>query len=142
VSEDEEHLPHHPTSVWGAAPPPCNPDAPSPPGDAAVLAHGWVPALLAALLSAASQAHKRLQDDLAVRERDAAAQIPLYPAISDLEEQALWTASEAALDCFFQLALATTRRTAKLCCAPGALAIWALESLKEQAEAALRFGAY
>jgi len=81
-------------------------------------------------------------DDLAVRERDAAAEIPLYPAISDSEEEAITVASEAVLDWFFTLALATTRRTARLCAAPGALAIWALESLKDQAEAALRFGGW
>lgn len=77
MSEDEEHL--HPTSVWGSASAPAGPDAPPPPGDAAVLAHSFVPGLLAVLLSAAGTAHKRLQEDLLLRERDAAAQIPPYP---------------------------------------------------------------
>jgi hypothetical protein len=69
-------MPPQPSSCWGAAAPSA-PDAPPPPGDAAVLAHGWVPGLLAALLAAAGQAYRRLQDDLALRERDAAAEIPL-----------------------------------------------------------------
>jgi hypothetical protein len=42
-----------------------------------VLAHGWVPGVLSALLTAAGLAYRRLQDDLASRERDAAAAIPL-----------------------------------------------------------------
>jgi hypothetical protein len=138
--EEPEAMPHHPTSVWACSSSAARADGPPPPGDAAVLAHGWVPSLLASLLGAAGLAHKRLGDDLAVRERDLAAEIPLYPELSESEEDAIAAANDAALDCFFQLALASTRRTARLCSAPGALAIWALESLKEQSEAALRFG--
>lgn len=41
---------------------------------------------------------------------------------------------------FYLLALAATRRTARLCAAPEALAVWALDALKLQAEAALKFG--
>jgi hypothetical protein len=64
-----------------------------------------------------------------------------YPSLSEEEEDAIAGACDALLEEFSRLALSSTRRAARLCAAPGALAIWALESLKEQAEAALTFGA-
>lgn len=139
-------MPHNPTSVWGSGAPGARaaagtPSVP-PPGDEAVQAHSWVAPLLAALLTAASSAHKKLHDDMSALERDREAGIPLYPLISEEEEEAIWACNEVALDRFFALALASTRRTARLCAAPEALAIWALETLKEQAEAALRFGEF
>lgn len=69
--------------------------------DQLVHAHTWVPPLLDTLLQTATGAHKRMTEELAARERDREAGIPLYPVLSEAEEDELWGAAEAvsAVDC-------------------------------------------
>lgn len=60
-------------------------------------------------------------------------------ALDEASENELYEALDYMQEVFFYLALRNTRRTARLCGAPEMLACWALEILKEQAEAALKF---
>ena len=104
-----------------------------------VLLQGWVPSLLLHLLHRAASAHSRLRDQMLARDRDADAGIPSYPALTKEEEGAVYALLDSGHEAFFYLALANTKRTARLAASPHLLARWAVEILTGQSEAALTF---